>query len=171
MTVRWEQYGVNNLAILYIFEQVVQLVFLIQGFTSWSENLKEGEWQLTRRFANREGAMRRNLLGLYTLGILGGICAATSATAQECYVDNEGGSSQASGQSEEEAVDSLDAIPSGCTTVHFKRGNVYNGKLELTQGITTYTNYGDESDPLPKFVVPRTEMSGPLVQGMMGGRR
>ena len=63
--------------------------------------------------------MRRIHFIVYLLVVLGGVCAATLATAQECYVDNEGGDDQASGLSEEEAVASLSAIPGSCKTVRF----------------------------------------------------
>lgn len=51
----------------------------------------------------------------------------------------------------------------------FKRGSAFNGKLQLKNGISTYTNYGDENDPLPVFAVPTTPGSGPVLQAMAVG--
>jgi hypothetical protein len=48
----------------------------------------------------------------------------------------------------------------------FKRGSRFDEKLTLYRSVKVYTNYGDTSDPLPKFVVPSEPMSGPVIQSI-----
>jgi hypothetical protein len=84
-----------------------------------------------------------------------------------CYVDSQNGDDTRSGLSEAEAVRSQSAIGATCTVVRYRRGSVFNEALQLTRNVLVYTNYGDAGDPLPRFVVPRVAMSGPVVQAMM----
>jgi hypothetical protein len=72
------------------------------------------------------------------------------------------------GKTETTAWKSLSKIASSCTTVKFKRGSVfdvpsgssnYAVKLMGTQ-IKVLTNYGDPSQPLPKFIKPHEASSG-----------
>jgi MYXO-CTERM domain-containing protein len=109
--------------------------------------------------------LRTTLGGAVVLALM----AASSQALADCYVDSQGGNDSLSGQSEDEAVQSQDAIPSsGCGVVRYKRGSVFNEAVRLISGVTTYTNYGDSGD-LPKFVVPHTTNSGPLVSAYQGG--
>jgi hypothetical protein len=83
-----------------------------------------------------------------------------------CYVDSVNGDDGKSGLAESEAVKSQAKIGSTCTIVRFKRGSTYGEKLRIMSQVKTYGNYGDAQDPLPKFVVPRTKSSGPVIQAM-----
>ena len=93
--------------------------------------------------------------------------AATEAAAQ-CYVDSVSGDDGNDGLSEATAVKSQAAIPGGCSEVRYKRGSVFAEAVRIVQGVTTYTNYGTTGD-LPRFVVPHTTGSGPLVSAYQGG--
>ena len=93
---------------------------------------------------------------------------AAPAVAADCFVDSVGGSDTNDGASESSAWQSLTKIASSCTTVKFKRGSVFNipagssnyaVKLMGTQ-IKVLTNYGDASEPLPKFLKPHETSSG-----------
>jgi hypothetical protein len=88
--------------------------------------------------------------------------------AADCFVDSVGGNDSNNGSSEGTAWKSLSKIASSCTTVKFKRGSVFNiptgGKnyavnLTGTQ-IKVLTNYGDATQPLPKFIKPHEPSSG-----------
>lgn len=90
----------------------------------------------------------------------------------DCYVDSNNGDDSKSGQSEAEAVKTQTAIDSGCTTIRYKRGSVFNEAVRMGGGgpgggggNKTYTNYGNSSDPLPAFVV----QSGSVVSAFQGG--
>jgi len=96
-----------------------------------------------------------------------GVALAPDAYAQ-CYVDSMGGSDQNDGLSELTAVQTQGGIPAGCTEVRYKRGSIFNEAVQITRGVTTYTNYGESGD-LPKFVVPHTTNSGALVSAYQGG--
>jgi hypothetical protein len=107
------------------------------------------------------------LLGLLSLG---GRSLAADVT---CYVDSAGGSDAADGKSDTTPVQSVAAIPSGCTIVRFKRGSVFNvpvgsyilPQAKLGQGrINTLANYGDAGQPLPRFVKPHQTSSGGMIQ-------
>jgi len=96
------------------------------------------------------------------------LAASAMASAADCFVDSVGGSDANNGQSEASAWQSLSKIASSCTTAKFKRGSVFNiaagsGKYAInlmgTQ-LKTLTNYGDASQPLPKFVKPHQASSG-----------
>jgi|GEM_PF-3843581 len=93
---------------------------------------------------------------------------AAPAIAADCFVDSVAGSDTNDGASESSAWQSLAKIASSCTTVKFKRGSVFNipagssnyaVKLMGTQ-IKVLTNYGDASQPLPKFLKPHETSSG-----------
>ena len=96
---------------------------------------------------------------------------ASLAFAVPCYVDSQGGSNNNSGLSEAEPFQSQASLGSNssCTEARFKRGSTFNEALQLQRNVTVYTNYGAATDPLPRFVVPRTPSSGPVVQGIMQG--
>ena len=90
----------------------------------------------------------------------------TPGTDVTCYVDSVNGNDSKSGLSEAQAIKSQAKIGSTCTIVLFKHGSVFSEKLRLLSQVNTYGNYGDAKDPLPKFVVPRTKSSGPVIQAM-----
>lgn len=97
------------------------------------------------------------------------LIAASPEAIADCYVDSQGGNDSNSGTSEAEPVQSQTAIPSsGCGVVRYKRGSLFDQAVRLINGVTTYTSYGDTGD-LPKFVVPHTTNSGPLVSSYQGG--
>lgn len=110
--------------------------------------------------------MSRRLL-VSGAGAVFSLVLARQAHAQ-CYVDSQAGNDSNDGLSEASPVASQAAIPSGCTEVRYKRGSVFNEAVRITQGVVTYTNYGDAGD-LPRFVVPHTTNSGPLVSAYRGG--
>jgi MYXO-CTERM domain-containing protein len=113
--------------------------------------------------------MGRFLFPLSGVAMLAVLMPASEVFAAEdtCYVDSVNGDDGMSGLSEVEAVKSQAKVASTCTVVRYKRGSQFNEKLKMTSKIKIYTNYGDMSAPLPKFVVPRTKNSGPVAQGMM----
>ena len=97
--------------------------------------------------------MARSLLlvsGAATISIL---AHSVTALAVDCYVDSNA-SSSGDGKSATTPVQTQAAIPSGCTTVHYARGSVFNEAMKATSGATTYTNYGDSCQPLPDFKLP-----------------
>lgn len=110
------------------------------------------------------------ICGAATLSIL--VHSATSLGADvECFVDNVNGSDTNTGLTEAQAVLSQAKIPSTCTVAKFKRGNVFNEavKMGYSSKITTYTNYGNSCDPLPKFVMPGTKNTGTVVSSNTAG--
>ena len=115
--------------------------------------------------------MARTMVALVGFGLLAVPASAAPALAADatCYVDNVSGSDSQSGLSEDQAVKSQAQIGASCTVVRFKRGNVYHEKLGIVSGVSTNTNYGNASDPLPQFIVPRTRSSGPVIQGLGKG--
>ena len=92
-----------------------------------------------------------------------GIVAASPRAFADCYVDSQAGNDSNSGASEAEAVQSQAALGSGCGTVYFKRGSVFNEPLSTGAG-STFTNYGEASDPLPAFITTDT-----VVNSFQGG--
>lgn len=84
-----------------------------------------------------------------------------------CYIDSVGGDDGNTGLSEADPVQSPAAIPSDCVVAKYKRGSRFEGQMTLPGNVQVHTHYGDETDPLPKFIVPTEPMSGPVVQGMM----
>ena len=96
--------------------------------------------------------------------------AGTSHTLAQCYVDSEDGNDSNDGLSESTPVESQSAIPSSCTEVRYARGSVFNEAVDVGSsfgggGRTAFTNYGDSSLPLPKFIV----QSGSVVSSFGGG--
>ena len=113
------------------------------------------------------------LCGPLALAMIG---QATSAFAADCFVDSVGGSDTNNGSSETAAVKSIAKIPSTCTAVKFKRGSqfsiakgVQNLGIANMNSVKTLTNYGDLTQPLPKFVKDHVGGSGGLIQVYMGG--
>jgi hypothetical protein len=99
-----------------------------------------------------------------------------AALAVDCYVDSVGGSDTNNGASDTSPVQSIAKIPSNCTAANFKRGSQFSiGKGVSNLGITnfnsikTLTNYGDASQPLPKFIKEHVDGSGGMLQTYMGG--
>jgi MYXO-CTERM domain-containing protein len=115
--------------------------------------------------------MARSLLlisGATTTAILA-YCA--SALAVDCFVDNVGGSDTNNGTSESTPFASISKLTSSCTTVKFKRGNVYklatgvkNLGITSFNSVKTLTNYGDPCQPLPQFVKDHVNGSGGMIQ-------
>lgn len=60
------------------------------------------------------------------------------------------------------------AIGVGCSEIRYKRGSASNEAVRVASGVPRYTNYGDSGD-LPRFIVPHTAVSGPLVSAFQGG--
>ena len=94
----------------------------------------------------------------------------TSATSAQCYVDSVAGNDSNDGASEAAPVRSQSAIPTGCTEVRYARGSLFNEAVNVGNGFggggpNKFTNYGDASKPLPKFVV----QSGSVVSSFGGG--
>ena len=104
--------------------------------------------------------------GFGVCGLYDQTCPAAGTSDVTCYVDSVNGDDTRSGLSEATAVKSQAKIGSTCNTVRFKRGSVFKEKLRIVDGVTTYGNYGDANDPLPRFVVPRAKSSGPVIQAM-----
>jgi hypothetical protein len=114
----------------------------------------------------------RLLSGAATLSVL---TLSYTSFAADCYVDNVDGSDTNNGTSETTPFKSISKLGSTCTTVKFKRGNVYNlasGTKNLgipsLNSIKTITNYGDPCDPLPKFVKEHVNGSGGMIQLFSG---
>jgi hypothetical protein len=110
-----------------------------------------------------------------TLGVAAALAlvAASPQALAQCYVDSQGGNDSNDGLSEATPVQSQAAIPSDCTEVRYKRGSVFNEAVDTGGGFggggrTVFTSYGDSGD-LPKFIVPHTTNSGPLVSAYQGG--
>ncbi|HXX67981.1 MAG TPA: hypothetical protein VEK07_12395, partial [Polyangiaceae bacterium] len=77
------------------------------------------------------------------------------AAAADCYVDSVNGSDSNDGTSSTAPVQSQAAIPSGCTAVYYARGSQFNEATKIIDGATTYANYGDSTQPLPDFKLPK----------------
>jgi hypothetical protein len=96
------------------------------------------------------------LSGAVTFAILG---YGANALAVDCFIDSVNGNDSNTGLTEDQALKSQTTFPSTCTVVKFKRGSQFNDKLNtggFSSKITTFTNYGDSSKPLPRFVMPNT---------------
>jgi len=100
----------------------------------------------------------------------------TTAQAVDCFVDSVGGNDAATGTSETTAVKSIAKIPSGCAAVRFKRGSefqlgagVQNLGIANMNSVKTLANYGEASQPLPKFIKNHANGSGGMIQIYMGG--
>jgi MYXO-CTERM domain-containing protein len=125
------------------------------------------------------------LFGVVLLTISGSASLALAADVT-CYVDSVAGDDTKSGLSEAEARASWSKIPSTCTIVKYKRGSVFNleagdtiyppkvaaaadgGTGYMVSKITTLTNYGDSSLPLPKFIKVRQFGSGGMISAYQG---
>ncbi len=88
-----------------------------------------------------------------------------AALGTVCYVDSLKGDDAQSGVTEAEAVQTQHAIPENCDVIRFKRGSVFEAPLTTHRRASVYTNYGDESEPLPQFTVSRDECTGPVFSG------
>jgi hypothetical protein len=103
--------------------------------------------------------------------------AAAFAADVTCYVDSVGGNDTNNGTSETTAWQSTAKLTgSSCTIVEFKRGSqfsvpkgTYAVDLMNLRNIKTLTNYGDPSQPLPKFIKPHEASSGGMLASYMGG--
>jgi hypothetical protein len=104
--------------------------------------------------------------GLGTCSSYDRTCSSPPLPDASCYVDSVNGDDGQSGLSEAEAVRSQAKIGANCTTIRYRRGSLFAETVRLIDGAKTYTNYGDAKDPLPRFVVPRTKSSGPVIQAM-----
>ncbi|HMA93663.1 MAG TPA: choice-of-anchor Q domain-containing protein, partial [Polyangiaceae bacterium] len=93
------------------------------------------------------------------------------------YVDGSDGKDTNDGLTEATPVQSPTKVPASCTVVKFKRGSAFKlakGVKNLgipsmngyTTKVTTLTNYGDASAPLPKFEKDHVDGSGSLVDAM-----
>lgn len=95
--------------------------------------------------------------------------SAERAWAADCYVDSNNGKDSNDGKSATTPVQTQKAIPSGCTTVRFARGSVFQEQLRIVTGVKTYTNYtppdGSDTSPLPDFKY----VTAPVVSAMQGG--
>lgn len=82
-----------------------------------------------------------------------------------CYVDSANGDDSNDGLTKSSPIKSQGAIPSNTVVVCFKRGSIFNEKLRTPffSSVKVYTNYGEESDPLPHFIVPSDPGKGPVV--------
>lgn len=82
-----------------------------------------------------------------------------------CYVDSSNGNDGNDGLSESSPKRTLAAVPSDCAVVRFKRGSVYQGRLDIpySSNIQVYTNYGRATDPLPHFMVSHDPGQGPVI--------
>ncbi len=115
--------------------------------------------------------MARSLVLVSGAAMLSILAHSAAALAADCFVDSVGGSDSNNGTSEATAWASPSKVTSSCTTVKFKRGSQFNlAKGVKNLGITainsvkTLTNYGDASQPLPKFVKEHVDGSGGMIQ-------
>ncbi len=106
------------------------------------------------------------LRGALTLAALG---YSANALAVDCFIDTVGGNDSNTGLSEDQAVKSQAKIPKSCTVAKYKRGSQFAEKLAVGGSVKTFTNYGDPCQPLPKFVMPGTTNTGPVVSSFQGG--
>jgi hypothetical protein len=98
------------------------------------------------------------------------LCGTTEETYSSlgvtCYIDSVAGDDNNTGLAEDQAVKTQAKIPSTCVVARYKRGSRFDGKMTLPRSVKVFTNYGDTSQPLPKFIVPTEPMSGPVISGM-----
>jgi hypothetical protein len=102
--------------------------------------------------------------GVVSLAILG----QSAVSLADCYVDSQAGDDTKDAQSEANAVKTQAKIPTSCTVIRYKRGSLFNEAVKMSGSNKAYTNYGNASDPLPKFVVPHTTSSGSIVSSFQG---
>ena len=84
-----------------------------------------------------------------------------------CYIDSIAGDDDNSGLSPDAPLKTQDAIGSDCVVARFKRGSRFDESLKIQLNVEAYTHYGDDTEPLPQFVVPNEPMSGPVVQSLI----
>jgi hypothetical protein len=112
--------------------------------------------------------MRRSKI-LFCSVALSAAVGGAQAFAADCYIDSNNGKDSNDGKSASTPVQTQAKIPSGCTTVHYARGSVFQEQLKIISGVKTYTNYtspnGSASDPLPDFKF----VTAPVVSAMSGG--
>jgi MYXO-CTERM domain-containing protein len=116
--------------------------------------------------------MARALFPQIGTAILAALSPVSLAYAADvtCYVDSVGGDDSKSSLSEGEAVKSQAKIGSTCTIVQYKRGSVFPDEaIKISNKVKVYTNYGDPSLPLPKFVRTRSPNNGAIVNSYQGG--
>jgi len=131
--------------------------------------------------------MRRAQWTLFgaALGAMSSLSLSALAADVTCYIDSVAGNDAGDALSETTARASWWSIPSTCTIVKYKRGSVFNlaagdtvypAKRASADGgsgygggkITTLTNYGDASLPLPKFIKQRAFGSGGMISAYQG---
>ena len=104
-------------------------------------------------------------------------CAATlsilaygaTALAVDCFIDSVNGNDANTGLSEAQAVKTQARIPSTCTVAKYKRGSLFAEAVKVSNNVKTYTNYGNCSDPLPKFAKQRSPNNGGMFQSFSSG--
>ena len=116
--------------------------------------------------------MARSLLLVSSAATLSVLTLSYTALAADCYVNNVGGSDTNNGTSDSTPFASIAKLSSSCTTVKFKRGNVYklaagvkNLGIPNFNSVKVLTNYGDPCDPLPQFVKDHVNGSGGMISG------
>ena len=128
--------------------------------------------------------MVRTLFKLWGAGLLVVLLPASLAHAADpvsCYIDSVAGDDTNDGLSETTARASWYAIPTTCTAVKYKRGSQFNlaagdtvyppkvaaggVTVPAARQVTILTNYGDTSQPLPKFIKQRQFGSGGMING------
>ena len=117
--------------------------------------------------------MRRACFAFGGAAVLAILAPASVVLAQEvtCYVDSVLGDDTKDGLSEANAVKTQGKVGKTCTAVRFKRGSEFNEPVQIgyTSKIKYFGNYGDPSDPLPRFVIPRSPNNGSMLQAYQGG--
>jgi MYXO-CTERM domain-containing protein len=115
--------------------------------------------------------MARSLVPICIVATSAVLAHSATALAVDCFVDNVDGLDTNNGTSDAAPFKSISKISSSCTTVKFKRGNVYNlatgvKNLGITSinSVKTITNYGDPCQPLPQFVKEHVNGSGGMIQ-------
>jgi hypothetical protein len=118
--------------------------------------------------------MARSLFIVSGAVALSALTFSGTSRAADCFVDSVAGSDTNDGKSEATPLASPSKIPTGCSTVKFKRGSEF--KLEkgvqnlglpsmmMFSSIKTLTSYGDASKPLPKFSKDHVNGSGGIIQ-------
>jgi MYXO-CTERM domain-containing protein len=112
--------------------------------------------------------MARSVVLISSAAAFATLAYAANVLAVDCFIDSVNGDDTKTGLSEAQAVKTQAKIPSTCTVARFKRGSVFNESVKVSSKITTYTNYGNCSDPLPKFTKQRSTNNGSMFQAYSG---
>jgi len=115
--------------------------------------------------------MARSLNFVSSAALVAVLAGSAQALAVDCFVDSVGGDDANTGLSEDQAVKTQAALAKlkNCTTAKYKRGSDFNEKVTVISSVKTYTNYGDCSDPLPRFHVARSPNNGSMFSAYSGG--